>query len=34
MTALEENSPNSTKYGPDVEIAIVPPQEECVTDMD
>ena len=28
------NSPNFTKDGPDVEIAIVPPQEECVTDMD
>ena len=34
MTALEKNSPNSTKNGPDVEIAIVPPQEECVTNMD
>ena len=34
MTALEENSPNFTEDGPDVEIAIVPPQEECMTDMD
>ena len=34
MTALEENSPNFTEDGPVVEIAIAPPQEEGVTDMD
>ena len=34
MTVLEKNSLNFTEDGPDVEIAIVPPQEEGVTDMD
>ena len=34
MTVLEENSLNFTEDGPDVEIAIVPPQKEGVTDVD
>ena len=34
LTALGKNSTNSTIDVPDVEIAIVPPQEEGVTDMD
>ena len=34
LTALEENSPNATKGGPDVELASVPAQEEDVADMD
>ena len=34
MTALKENSPNTTEDEPDVEVASVPAQEKDVADMD
>ena len=34
MTVLEKNSPNFTEDGPDIEIAIVSPHEEGVTNID